>query len=415
MDKNKPKALELLNKKKTHPNLTYEMIEGQTGYSKRQLLRLNKELQQKDMESILTHGNTGKAPAITASYQEISYLRKLKEPYPHITIAQFRDFYFEDVLNNPKKQSVVKRYHLKSRSKSWFRELFRKEGWTSPLSRKTRRDDRAIHPLRQPSPQRGMISQIDGTPFDWFGDGRMYTLHLSVDDATTEVLAGWFMPTECQSGYCHMMRLEIEKNGIPKAIYSDRHTIFKNIKDGSKTQFGLMMDRLGIRMIFAGSPEAKGRIERCNGTCQRRLPNDIIRFHIKTYDQLNIWFNEFYISYLNSKFAFNPVDPNSAYAQIEPDFDYSRVFYATLTRTISSDTFSIANNLYSVLNEYGEVMHIRDRLTVDVRIDAFTRDMYVWKNEKRYELFKVGQRRIHSEEIIENQKDLTDYINKKDK
>ena len=60
-------------------------------------------------------------------------------------------------------------------------------------------------------------------------------------------------------------------------------------------------------------------------------------------------------------------------------------------------------------------MHIRDRLTVDVRIDAFTRDMYVWKNEKRYELFKVGQRRIHSEEIIENQKDLTDYINKKDK
>ena len=153
MEKNKPKALELLNKKQTHPNLTYEMIEGQTGYSKRQLLRLNKELQQKDMESILTHGNTGKAPAITASYQEISYLRKLKEPYPYITIAQFRDFFFEDVLNNPKKQQEVKRYHLKSRSKSWFRELFRKEGWTSPLSRKTRRDDRAVHPLRQPSPQ----------------------------------------------------------------------------------------------------------------------------------------------------------------------------------------------------------------------------------------------------------------------
>ena len=391
------------------------MIEGQTGYSKRQLLRLNKELQQKDMESILTHGNTGKAPAITASYQEISYLRKLKEPYPYITIAQFRDFFFEDVLNNPKKQQEVKRYHLKSRSKSWFRELFRKEGWTSPLSRKTRRDDRAVHPLRQPSPQRGMISQIDGTPFDWFGDGRMYTLHLSVDDATTEVLAGWFMPTECQSGYCHMMRLEIEKNGIPKAIYSDRHTIFKNIKDGSKTQFGLMMDRLGIRMIFAGSPEAKGRIERCNGTCQRRLPNDIVRFHIKTYDQLNVWFNEFYIPYLNSKFAFNPIDPNSAYTQIEPDFDYSRVFYATLTRTMSSDTFSIDKTLYSVLNEYGEVMHIRDRLTVDVHIDAFTKEMYVWKHAKRYELLKVGQRRTHTNEIIENQKDLTDYINKKDK
>lgn len=82
------------------------------------------------------------------------------------------------------------------------------------------------------------------------------------------------------------------KKGIPLAIYSDKHTIFKS-PEGNITSFGVMMDKLCIEMIFANTSQTKGLIERYNGTVQRRLPNDIIRFKIKDYDQLNIWFNTF--------------------------------------------------------------------------------------------------------------------------
>ena len=108
------------------------------------------------------------------------------------------------------------------------------------------------------------------------------------------------MPTERQLGYCHMMKYLFKEYGAPTTLYSDHRTIFHN-KNGELTQFGQMMNDLGIRMIFAGSPQAKGRIERCNGTCQSRLPNDIKRFGIKDYNELNVWFNITYRKYLNQK------------------------------------------------------------------------------------------------------------------
>ena len=94
------------------------------------------------------------------------------------------------------------------------------------------------------------------------------------------------------------------------SLYSDKHTIFRSSKEGNLTQFGQMMADLGIEMIFANSPQAKGRIERYNGTVQRRLPNDIIRFGIHDYDTLNRWFTAFYLPYIRSKFAFLPKGPS---------------------------------------------------------------------------------------------------------
>lgn len=68
---------------------------------------------------------------------------------------------------------------------------------------------------------------IDGTPHDWFGNDKKFSLHLAVDDAAGEILAGWFMPTECLEGYCHMLKILIEKHGIPENIYSDKHPYLK--------------------------------------------------------------------------------------------------------------------------------------------------------------------------------------------
>ena len=144
---------------------------------------------------------------------------------------------------------------------------------------------------------------VDGTPHDWFQNNNKFSLHMAIDDATGEILAGWFMPTECILGYCYLFKTIFEKYGIPISIYSDRTTILWNKKDDKLTQVGRMLEELGIELIYANSPEAKGKIEKMNFTIQNRLLNDIIRFNIKTYDELNKWFNSYYIKYINKKFA----------------------------------------------------------------------------------------------------------------
>ena len=79
---------------------------------------------------------------------------------------------------------------------------------------------------------------IDGTPHDWFQNGRKSSLYLAIDDATGEALCGWFMPTECLEGYVHMLEILVNKHGIPENIYCDKHTILISLIDGNLTQFG---------------------------------------------------------------------------------------------------------------------------------------------------------------------------------
>lgn len=409
--KDKQLALKLLVLKREDKTITLEEIAKRTGYSKRHLIRISKDLnEEKDMEVLLQHANTGREPYNKALDSEIEFLRSLKKPYPNITIAQFRDIYLEDVISNPKMKDVKEKNHLKPRSKSWFRDLFRKEGWKSPSNRKPlRRDGRAAHPLRKPAPRRGMLVQIDGTPFDWFNNGEMWTLHLAVDDATSEVLAGYFMPTERQLGYCYMMRLILNKYGLPMALYSDRHSIFHSPKEGNITQFGMMMEDLGIELIGANSPQAKGRVERYNGTVQRRLPNDIIRFGVKDYSELNIWFNEFYIPYINRKFAFTPLDPNDAYIPIG-DIDLSEIFVVRLQRVIHQDSFSLKNVFYAVVDENGEILHIRDKKAVDVRIDIFTEEVFVLRYGSKFKTKVLRTKDRRNKEYINDYKELDEFL-----
>ena len=179
--KTKAKAVELLSAKKLDRSITYADIERKTGYSRRQLIRISKRIDELGPEGAAEHGNSGRRPATAATEDELRYLREFKKPYRSITIAQFRDIFIEDVIENPDKRDDVERYGLVARSKSWFRELFRREGWKSPASKPERAHaGRVSHPLRDPMPRRGMLVQVDGTPFDWFGDGSAWTLHLEI-------------------------------------------------------------------------------------------------------------------------------------------------------------------------------------------------------------------------------------------
>ena len=108
----KERALWLLGQKADGAGITYSEIALETGYSKQQLIRLSHSLEESGEAAALAHGNSVSRPHNAARPEEIAYLRKLKEPYPNVTIAHFRYFYLEYVLENPETANDVERYGL---------------------------------------------------------------------------------------------------------------------------------------------------------------------------------------------------------------------------------------------------------------------------------------------------------------
>ena len=130
LKKDKQKVLELLKQKNNGEiKITYNEISKQTRYSRMQLNRLSQEVEKKDIDELLVHGLTGKNSNNSASDQEIEYIKEFKNQYPVISISQFMDIYHEDIIWNKEKQDDVKKYNLKVRSKSFFQQLYKKEGW----------------------------------------------------------------------------------------------------------------------------------------------------------------------------------------------------------------------------------------------------------------------------------------------
>lgn len=389
-------------------DMSYQDISRITGYSKRQLIRLSKEIEEKDIETVLIHGNSGRIAQNTAKDAEIEFYKKLKKQYPNITIAQFKDYVDEDHLDNPNKLWEVKKYKLVRRSYSFFQKLFKKLKWKSIRKHRSSSSKRILHLIREPMPRRGMLIQIDGTPLDWFDNGEEYCMHLAVDDATSEILAGWFTSEECQYGYIKIMRLILEKYGIPLKLYSDKHTIFKTI-DGKLTQFASMMKDLGIEMIFANSPEAKGRVEKSNDTVQKRLVNDIKRFKIKNYDELNIWFNDFYINYLNQKFARLPKDLNDDFIPMLENYDYDHLFSWRFERVINSNNMFSFNGYYYAPydEETGEIIPIRRTVKVALRQSVETKQVKIYRMNKWYPCKEMGKSALGKKnKVVSNQKEL---------
>ena len=411
--------MELLKQKNNGEiKITFSEISNQTGYSRMHLNRLINEVEKKDIDNLLVHGLTGKNSNNSAPSQEIEYIKNFKNQYPVISISQFMDIYHEDVIWNKEKQDDVKKYNLKVRSKSFFQQLYKKEGWKSPVKHKSFKNDSNQHSLRDPSPRRGILIMTDGTPHDWFGNGKLFSLHMTLDDATDEILSGWFMPTECQLGYCYAFKIMFEKYGLLQSIYSDRTTILWNQKDGELTQVGRMLDELCIELIYANTPQAKGKIENKNKVVQNRLLNDIKRFNIKTYDELNKWFNDYYIDYLNKKFSYPPLEEETDFIPLD-NTDLSTIMCIKVDRKIlNGNMISINNNYYIPINSDGSDFVFYKGTTVEVWQDVFTNDIRIFKNNKIYNTRKIEGHRVDmkkkEQKIIDDQKQLEVLLRERD-
>ena len=412
--KNKKYALDLLKSKiNGERDITFIFISELTGYSEKHIRRLSKEIEQKDIDSMLIHASKGKSPNNAASNTEIEYIKAFKKQYPNISISQFMDIYHEDVIFNPNKLEDVYKYNLKKRSYSFFKDFFRNNEYVSPRKHAYFNKDNS-HPLREPSPRRGILVMIDGTPHDWFENDNKFSLHLAIDDATGEILAGWFMPTECLEGYCHMLKILIQKHGIPENIYSDRHTIFKSPVDGQLTQFGRICEELGINTIFAQTAQAKGKVEKKNDVVQGRLINDIKRYNIKTYTQLNKFFNDKYIDYLNHKFSYLPKEEESLFVPVSKKFDFSKILCIKDKRKIVDGcVFSYENNYYQLLEKDGTIVKIFKGTEITVMKDIFDSTIRAEYRKKVYNTKQIEghfHSLEHRQQKIQNQKELDEYL-----
>ncbi len=398
--------------------ITYAEITFQTGYKERQLIRLSKELKEKDIESMLVHGLANKPSNNSAPTQEIEYIKNFKKQYPIVSISQFQDIYNEDVIFNPDKLEDVKKFNLKQRSESFFQQLYKQEGWVSPVKHKCFVNDKEVHTLREPSPRRGILIMTDGTPHDWLQNGNPFSLHMTLDDATGEILSGWFTKNESQLGYCYAFKIMFEKYGLPQSIYADRTTILWDSKEGELTQVGRMLEELGIELIYANTPQAKGKIEKMNNTIQNRLLNDIKRFNITTYDELNKWFNDFYINYINHKFSYDPTEEESEFIPLG-DTDLSTIMCIKDIRTIlNGNMISINNEYYIPIDKDGTDFIFYKGTKVEVWQDVFTLTVRIFKNGKVYNTRKVPGHRIdpikREQKRIQNQKDLEKVLKERD-
>ncbi|MFN2529634.1 MAG: ISNCY family transposase [Candidatus Baltobacteraceae bacterium] len=176
-------------------------------------------------------------------------------------------------------EKLLERHDLRLDHETLRRAMIAAGAWKCGHRKRVR-----IHPPRARRPCFGELAQIDGSHHAWFENrGPKCTLYVDIDDATSSLLALHFAEQETTEGYFELTRQHALEHGLPLAFYTDKYGVFRINRTCSPqkpTQFGRAMQELGIELICANSPQAKGRVERANGTLQTRFVREL-RLHCR--------------------------------------------------------------------------------------------------------------------------------------
>ena len=208
---------------------------------------------------------------------------------------------------------------------------------------------------RERRPMAGMLLHIDGSKHQWFGDHRWHDLIVILDDATTEIYYAQLVEEESTRTVMAGLLEVIESEGLFCALYSDRGShFFLTPKAGEKvdkhrlTQVGRAMKELGIQMIPAYSPQARGRSERSFGTWQGRLPQELRLAGITTVEGANGFLRDRYITEFNQKFSVAAAEKGTAFRRATRS-DLEWVFSVQTERVVGKDnTVAIGDRLWQI-------------------------------------------------------------------
>jgi hypothetical protein len=207
-----------------------------------------------------------------------------------------------------------------------------------------KRHKRGPHRRRRPRrPMPGMLLHIDGSRHRWLNDDRWYDLIVILDDATSEIYYAQLVEEESTRTVMAGLREVIEIQGLFCAVYSDRGShFFVTVKAGEKvdkhrlTQVGRAMKELGVQMIAAYSPQARGRSERSFGTWQGRLPQELRLAGITSAAGANAFLREKYIGEFNAQFSVPAAEKDTAFRRTSRS-DLNWIFTVQTERVVEKD------------------------------------------------------------------------------
>lgn len=281
----------------------------------------------------IKHGNYNKKPA---NRSDQGLKKKVQ------TLVQ--EVYFDFNLTHLSEKLVSEHgIHIKREVlRLWCHEI-------KMVKRSKKKRSSKVRRLRDRMAQTGIMIQMDGSPHHWFG-GKPSCLIAGIDDGDNDVPFAEFFPSEDTISCMVVLQKIIEKKGIFKILYVDKAGIFAGSKRAEFSQVKRACEELGIHIIFANSPEAKGRIERLWDTCQDRLVPEMRIRNITSYDAAN--------DYLQNQFLPNeypriskvvPENRVTAYQPLPVGVDLNEIFCLKKYRTCKRDhTFSLDNELYRI-------------------------------------------------------------------
>jgi transposase len=212
-------------------------------------------------------------------------------------------------------------------------------------------------PHRRRRPRRecfGELVQMDTSIHDWAeGRGESMVLVNMIDDATSRVLSG-FYEGETVEAHFDLLGRWLRRHGRPVALYTDRDSIFEYQSKGrgdpdGLTQFGRALQELGIGLILARSPQAKGRVERFFETAQDRWVKEMRLAGVTTRPQANALARARLIPEFNRRFAVTPASANDAHRPLGKGHNLAAILSAQHERVVTNDyTVRFENRIYQV-------------------------------------------------------------------
>ena len=278
----------------------------------------------KEGAAALAHGNRGRRPANATPYAlAIEAVRLARARY-----AGVNHTHMSELLREREGIDI---------GRDTLRKILTDAGVNSPRRRRPPKH----RVRRQRMPREGMLLQLDGSYHRWLGkDGPHFTLLLAVDDATGTVVNAMFCELENTRSYFRLLDGLIRHRGIPLALYVDRHAVFKHTPSpetaAGPTQFSRAMDELGLQLIFALSPQAKGRVERAAGTFQDRLVSELRLAGAATIDDSNRVLEGF-LPRFNNRFKVPPQESEVAYRAVNEGMCLEKTLCFKYRRRVARD------------------------------------------------------------------------------
>ncbi|TLN18762.1 ISNCY family transposase [bacterium] len=314
----------------------------------------------------LAHGNRGRKPHNTLD----DGLKKRVLELAQSIYAGCNTQHFTELLAEREGITV---------SRSAVRLILLRAGLRSPRKRRPPKH----RSRRERYPREGMLLQIDASRDDWLQRrGSYLSLVGAIDDATGKVPYALFRDEEDAQGYTLLLRHIVENEGIPEALYHDGHGIFERSRKEPETlaeqlagrreptQFGRMMEELGIISITSLSPQARGRIERLWGTFQDRLKSELRIAGAKTGEEANRVLWDF-LPRFNHRFAVPAREPGLAYRQVPDGFMSDEVFCFKYQRSVGKDNVvSFGGYRLQIMPTNGRLSYARATVEVHERMNG---------------------------------------------